>query len=127
MNVLFQRFLESYLRRKLNGFRVRGERRQAFDIENQISMRPDIVVDFKDQHILVIDAKYKEFHVEADKGSGISSDIAQVHTYAVILKVPYCVLVYPRQPSLPTSKSLHAHGGITVVLAPIELAGTREN
>jgi 5-methylcytosine-specific restriction enzyme subunit McrC len=98
MNLLFQKFLTSYLKRKLGDHVVKGASRlggpYALTETGEWSQNPDIVIKRGSTPALVMDAKYKILS-ESD-GDVIQSDVAQILAYTFAVGVPLAVLIYPK-------------------------------
>jgi 5-methylcytosine-specific restriction enzyme subunit McrC len=98
MNLLFQKFLTTYLKRNLEGYVVKGASRlggpYALTETGEWSQNPDIVIKRGSTPVLVMDAKYKILN-ESDHGV-IQSDVAQVLAYTFAVGVPLAVLIYPK-------------------------------
>jgi 5-methylcytosine-specific restriction endonuclease McrBC regulatory subunit McrC len=122
MNTLFQKFLFSYLRDNLDGWTVKSEPTYAIDSEREIISHPDIVIRKGGKDALVIDAKYKQPRVG---DQGINSDVYQIHTYSVGLRVPIGILVYPKHETPLAFKERHSIDRTQILIWTIDLSKPR--
>ena len=124
MDVLFQRFLYTYLRSKLKGYAVKDEPEiSAFDEERTGWVYPDIVIRKSARNILVIDAKYKRtVDEEGGRKSAEMRDIYEVFYYAKRLKLPVGILAYPKQELLQDYQEAHRVEDVTLLTRTIDLS-----
>jgi 5-methylcytosine-specific restriction enzyme subunit McrC len=126
MDVLFQRFLYTYLRSKLKGYAVKEEPEvSAFDEERTAlkMVYPDIVIRKSGRDILVIDAKYKRtVDEEGIRKSAEMQDIYEVFYYAKRLKLPVGILAYPKQEVLQDCPETHRVQDVTLLTRTIDLS-----
>lgn len=115
MNKVFEEFIFEILKRRQDdgGFEVKSQKRSRlataflnlgdpeFTIANAFGTRSDIVLDFEDGTLAVIDTKYKILNLENQLTFDVShSDVYQILAYASILSTPGLkvlpVLLYPQ-------------------------------
>jgi len=98
MNLLFERFLLSYLKERLKDFVIKGASRlggpYTLDEQGELGRNPDIVIKKGNRPLLVMDAKYKVL-LNTDTDT-IDSDVNQVLSYTFAVGVPMGILVYPK-------------------------------
>jgi 5-methylcytosine-specific restriction enzyme subunit McrC len=125
MAKVFEDFLTAALTPRLAAFggTVTGQREQAFDVDGQVRIRPDLVWSDGSRDLSVVDAKYK-----AEKPSGFpNADYYQMLAYCSVLGLTRGHLVYAR--GNETLSSVVVEGsGVEIVthvldlsLAPTEL------
>jgi 5-methylcytosine-specific restriction enzyme subunit McrC len=100
MNQLYERFIEEGLRKRLqaadNTIRVVGQEQRHLDVENRLTIRPDIVIRRGASTAFVLDSKY----VLAGDGTTHVDHHAQLLSYAIRHDVKDVALVYVLNPSL---------------------------
>jgi len=91
MNVLWEEYVLQVLKRKLQGYEVRGQKSMKF--WKHKSIRPDIVLTHKEtQQIVIVDTKWKV--IEASKPS--DADLKQMYVYNHHWEANQSILLYPR-------------------------------
>jgi 5-methylcytosine-specific restriction enzyme subunit McrC len=102
MNQLYERFIEEGLRKRLqtadSSIRVIGQEQRYLDIENRLSIRPDIVIRRGASTAFVLDAKY----ILAGDGTMHADHHAQLLSYAIRHDIKDVALVYALNPLLIT-------------------------
>ena len=100
MNQLFERFIEEGLRKRLQatdgGLRVIGQEERHLDVENRLTIRPDVVVRKAASPTFALDSKY----ILATSGMTHVDHYAQMLSYAIGHDLKDVALVYVRDPSL---------------------------
>lgn len=93
MNVLFERFVTRSLRERLVApLTLRDQLHVTLDVDDQVQMRPDLVVSNGASHVLVADCKYKRL----ETGQHKNHDLYQLVSYCTALEVGTGMLIYPR-------------------------------
>lgn len=121
MNRLFERFVETRLRRALAGtLEVTGQETRYLDATRRIAIRPDVVIRSAGRAVYVADTKYKL----TATGYGREADYYQILAYTAALDVPEGALVYCQHGGAPptTIEVLHAQKRLRVW--PVSLSGT---
>jgi 5-methylcytosine-specific restriction enzyme subunit McrC len=94
MNKLFEKFVVNLLKEKLfsldSNFNIDEQKREFADIQNELELRLDILINYNEQPLLILDTKYMEFE---DKPS--AAHLAQMNLYSDVKKVRNCGLIYP--------------------------------
>jgi 5-methylcytosine-specific restriction enzyme subunit McrC len=118
LNVLFERFIATYLRATLMGSRLRAKPRYrtALDYAQRERAEIDIVLLQNDQPVLVLDTKYKTYAERPAR-----EDQNQVFTYCHTLRVKRGVLLYPSKAHLRDKRLM---AGVTLEILGISLGGT---
>ncbi len=100
MNVLFESFITSFLKRHMKDWKVESQKSNLSvasteDGQDVFQMQHDIFMT-KGERSIIIDTKYKETNF-SEKNGGISqADVYQLATYAVRRGVKDLILLYPR-------------------------------
>ncbi len=118
MNQLFERFIEEGLRKRLQAvdgaMRVIGQEQRHLDVENRLTIRPDVVVRKASSPAFVLDSKYI---LAADSTTHVDH-YAQMLSYAIGHDIKDVALVYVRDPSLagPTADLVTTirHAGVRI-------------
>lgn len=127
MNDLYERFIEDGLRRRLqttgSAIRVIGQEQKYLDVENRLTIRPDIVIRRGPTAVFVLDAKY----VLASNDTRHVDHHAQLLSYAIRHDLKDVALVYVRDPSLTvplaTRVTTIRHAGIRIHSWSLDLTG----
>ena len=100
MNQLFERFIEEGLRSRLEAtdrtIRVIGQERRYLDVENRLTIKPDIVVRRGSSTAFVLDSKY----ILAGENPTHADHHAQLLSYAIRHDIKDVALIYAHDPSL---------------------------
>ncbi len=123
MATLFERFLESRMRRSLRGqLVVRGQFRTTLDHAGSVRMRPDLVFTDRRVAVYVADAKYK---LTGD-GFGRESDYYQLLAYCSALGLDEGLLIYCQHDGSVPAREVIARDSSSTRLrtAAVQLSGT---
>ena len=102
MNLLFEKFILNYLRKRFEGYLVKGAMRRggpySLDLTGQWTRNPDIVIKRTNKlPLLVMDAKYRVSTTEQQEE--FTRDTDQLHSYTFAVGVQLDLLIYPKSES----------------------------
>ena len=131
MNQLYERFIEEELRRRLQeadrAIRVIGQEQRHLDIENRLTIRPNIVIRRGPAAAFVLDSKY----ILAGDGTAHVDHHAQLLAYAIRHDIKDVGLVYVLDPSLaaPAADLVTTirHAGVRIHSWVLDLTGGPEH
>jgi 5-methylcytosine-specific restriction enzyme subunit McrC len=120
MNDVFQDFVEVAFREALAADRiiVRGQdTRYTLDTGREVRLRPDLVFEYLGRPVIVGDAKYKRLEIDGLP----NADVYQALAYAIALRLPMAVLVYP---AAEAARGLYLvpHAGVTILVRTVNLS-----
>jgi 5-methylcytosine-specific restriction enzyme subunit McrC len=124
MNRLFEEFITQTLREKRPAeISVDSQDPMPFDEDNEVTIRPDIIVRRSRDILAVVDCKYKR----ADPGEFQNHDIYQMLAYCTVLGISEGLLVYPLHVSEARERIRVRNSRTTVRRVTIDLGGDLEN
>jgi 5-methylcytosine-specific restriction enzyme subunit McrC len=127
MNDLYERFIEEGIRRRLqpagSTIRVIGQEQRHLDVENRLTIRPDVVIRRGPAAVFVLDAKY----ILADDDPRHVDHHAQLLSYAIRHDIKDVALVYARDPSLTAAPAPRVttirHANVRIHTWSLDLTG----
>jgi 5-methylcytosine-specific restriction enzyme subunit McrC len=121
MNVLFERFITRALRERLvYPLSLRDQLNVTLDVDEQVQMRPDLVVSNGGAHVLAADCKYKRLETDQHK----NHDLYQLVSYCTALEVGNGMLIYPRH-LVDIASTMHIRGAtMSIQELTIDLGGS---
>jgi 5-methylcytosine-specific restriction enzyme subunit McrC len=118
MNLLFQQYLTAVLKEELQkfGYQVNEQEHHMLDFNDQIWVRPDLIIYRGQKPCLIIDAKYKL--------SAALEDIYQMIAYCHALNHNQAILIHPASEDAPTGMlDIRGPGHIKVKYLQLNLGG----
>lgn len=118
MNWLFEKYLGVVIQQysKRWGIRIVEQERHPLDLDQQFTIKPDVIIYRKNIPVLILDAKYKMAESEAD--------LYQMLTYCHTLFVQKAILVHPVSEHVPNGRVLfRGPGNIQVKYLALDLSG----